>query len=269
MSILTDEIKAKVASTDYTFQKGQYQIRSGRLFSRVTSVLSTIKFDDGALDRWKKRMQVKAFSDRIDLQGSYKGVQVFNEFSAALDYPETYMNSSANFGTNVHAWIEKYMETGEFPPLPEGETYADINMCLKSVQKFFMENDLSPKTVEVVKPELFVYSNKYGYAGSADFVCVRGDKCYLFDWKTSNGYRVNYALQLAAYAKAIEELYGLHVYKGNCVVFAKDRVSYETHPQDEKMLDFYFELFKACLIMHNFVKHMPIPDMSVNMKELA
>ena len=267
MSILTDEIKAKIASTDFTFHKGQYQIRSGRLFARVTSVLSMIKFDDGTLEKWKQRMQVKSFSEAIDLQGTYRGLDVMRTFSSALEAPDVYTNGSANFGTHVHAWIEQYMNDGKFPPLPEKEEYADIRICLKSVQKFFMENDLSPQTVEVVKPELFVYSDKYGYAGSADFVCIRGDKAYLFDWKTSNGYRINYALQLAAYAKAIEELYGLHIYKGTCVVFGKDRVAYDAHVNDEKMINFYFELFKACLVMHNFIKHQPIPDMEIAFKE--
>ncbi len=264
---LSEEIRKKIASTDYTFNKGKYQTRSGKLYSRVTSVLSMIKFDDGTLDKWKKKMQIKDFSNRISLQGTYKGTQVFTEFSQALDYPETYMTSSANFGTKVHAWIEQYMDTGEFPPIPENDAYADVSICLKSVQKFFIDNDISPKTVEVVKPELFVYSDKYGYAGSADFVCIRDGKVYLFDWKTSNGYRMQYGLQLAAYAKAIEELYGLHVHKATCVVFAKDKIGYDTHVNGEKELDFYFELFKACLVMHNFVRHQPIPDMQVEFKE--
>lgn len=265
--MISDEIKQKIAMTDYTFHNGQYKIRDGRLFSRVTSVIGMIKFDDGALDIWRKKMQIRDFTKRIDIHGTYKGSKVFDEFALAMDSADTYMKSSASFGTRAHAWIEEYMKTGEYPPIPESDAYANIEMCLRSVQKFFIDSGISPSTVEVIKPELFVYSEKYGYAGSADFLCGRGENIYLFDWKTSNSYRIQYAIQLAAYAKAIEELYGLHVNKGNCVVFNKEKPGYDVHTYSDKELDFYFELFKACLIMHNFVKNYPIPNMSVIMEK--
>lgn len=264
--MISSELKRKIASTDYTMNKGRYQTRDGKVYSRVTSVLGMIKFDEGFLETWRKKMAINDFSKRIDIRGTYKGAQIFDEFSAAMNAADVYTSNSATFGTKVHECIEKYMLTGVFPEPPKDD-YADVSLCLKSVQKFLLDFDISPKTVEVVKPELFVYSKLYGYAGSADFVCMRGNDTYLFDWKTSNSYRIQYALQLAAYAKAIEELYGLHIKKGNCIVFGKDHVGYEPHSYTDKELDYYFELFKACLTMHNFVKNIPIPYMTIKMEQ--
>lgn len=262
--MLSQELIQKIASTDYTMNGGQYQIRSGRLFARVTSVLSAIKFDDGALDKWRKRLQIKAFSQQIDMHETYKGNKVFDAFSSALSAPDDFTFASAAFGTKVHVWLETFMKTGVFPELLSDE-YANVGICSESVKKFLADTDISPTTVEVIKPELFVYSDKYGYAGSADFVCMRNGKVYLFDWKTSNGYREQYGLQLAAYAQAIEELYGLHVEKGTCVVFNKDKVGYETHTITDKQLAYNFELFKACLVMYNFIKKTSIPDTTIDL----
>ena len=263
--MLSEEILKKIAETDYTMNSGRYQIRSGKIFSRVTSIISMIKFDDGALDKWRKKMTINDFCKRIDMHGVYKGNKVFDEFSKALAAADDYTFASAAFGTKVHAWLEHFFNTGTFQILSTDE-YADIGICSESVKKFLTESNINPSTVEVVKPELFVYSEKYGYAGSADFVCGKGDNYYLFDWKTSNRYRINYALQLAAYAQAIEELYGIHIKKGTCVVFNKETVGYEKHTYSDEDLRYYFELFKACLVMHNFIKGYPLPNISINME---
>jgi len=264
--MISEELRQKIALADYTMVNGRYQNRAGRLFSRVTSIIGMIKFDDGALDKWRKKMTINDFCKRIDMHGVYKGNKVFEEFSKALGAADDFTFASAAFGTKVHQWIETYMKTGQFPILPTDE-YANVGICSESVKKFFTETGISPKTVDVIKPELFVYSDTYGYAGSADFVCAKNNNVYLFDWKTSNRYRINYALQLAAYANAIEELYGLHVKKSTCVVFSKEKVSYETHTYSDKDLEYYFELFKACLVMHNFVKNYPIPNVGIKFEE--
>lgn len=264
--MISEEIRKKIETTDYTMMNGRYQNRAGRLFSRVTTIIGMVKFDDGFLEKWRKKMAIKDFCNRIDMHGIYKGDKVFEEFSKALGAADEYTFSSASFGTKVHKWIEDYMLTGTFPILPTDE-YANVGMCVESVKKFLTDAKISPTAVEVIKPELFVYSEKYGYAGSADFVCAKNDNVYLFDWKTSNRYYINYALQLAAYAKGIEELYGLHIKKASCVVFGKEKVEYDVHTYTDTELDYYFELFKACLVMHNFVKHYPIPNVSIEVNQ--
>lgn len=264
--MLSDDIRKKIASCDYTMNSGRYQTRDGKIYSRVTSILSMIRFDDGILDKWRKKMTINDFCKRIDMQGVYKGNKVFNEFSKSLSAADDYTFASAAFGTKVHNWIESYMNTGVFQILSTDE-YASVGICSESVKKFLIENNISPSSVEIVKPELFVYSQKYGYAGSADFVCGRGDSYYLFDWKTSNRYRVNYALQLSAYAHAIEELYGIHIKKATCVVFNKEIVGYEKHTLSDEELKYYFELFKTCLVLHNFIKGYPVPAMEIGFKE--
>ena len=54
--------------------------------------------------------------------------------------------------------------------------------------------------------EEFVFSDKYKYAGTADLVVELEGETWLLDLKTSNSIHKSYDLQLAAYAKALEEV---------------------------------------------------------------
>jgi hypothetical protein len=67
-----------------------------------------------------------------------------------------------------------------------------------------------------VKPELifteeFTFSDKFKYAGTADILCKIDGEVWLVDIKTSNSLHRSYDMQLAAYAKAIEEVKGIKV----------------------------------------------------------
>jgi ATP-dependent exoDNAse (exonuclease V) beta subunit len=51
-----------------------------------------------------------------------------------------------------------------------------------------------------------VYSARHRYAGAIDALAYREGELVALDWKTSKGLYPEYALQVAAYAKAIEEM---------------------------------------------------------------
>jgi hypothetical protein len=68
-----------------------------------------------------------------------------------------------------------------------------------------------------------VFSHLYGYAGSMDALARKmndGRGLVVLDWKTSNRLNDEYAYQVAAYAKALEEMTGVcvcfTVYFGLC-----------------------------------------------------
>ena len=103
--------------------------------------------------------------------------------------------------------------------------------------------------------EVFVFSQKYRYAGAMDAVGWRqkpdGTKTFVaLDWKTSRATRSEYALQLSAYAKAFEELQGVKVTEAWVVRFEKTRPSYEI----KKVLDIdkSFSTFLASLQLWRF-----------------
>lgn len=63
----------------------------------------------------------------------------------------------------------------------------------------------------VIATEMMVYSRKYGYAGTLDCLATRGYDLTLLDWKTSNYYSTDYALQTVSYKEGYQELHPGHV----------------------------------------------------------
>jgi len=58
---------------------------------------------------------------------------------------------------------------------------------------------------ELISSEQFVWSDKHKFAGTADIVCKMNGETWLIDLKTSNSIHKSYDLQLASYAKGLEE----------------------------------------------------------------
>jgi len=64
---------------------------------------------------------------------------------------------------------------------------------------------------ELISSEDFVWSDKHKYAGTADLVVKMNGEIWLLDIKTSNSVHKSFDLQLAAYAKGLEESKGIKV----------------------------------------------------------
>jgi len=64
---------------------------------------------------------------------------------------------------------------------------------------------------ELITAEEFTYSDKHKYAGTADLVVRMDGEIWLLDLKTSNSLHRAYDMQLAAYAKSIEEAKGIKI----------------------------------------------------------
>ncbi len=62
--------------------------------------------------------------------------------------------------------------------------------------------------LDIQLTETMVYSGKYRYAGAMDAVAYRNGQLVALDWKTGNGLYPEHLLQVAAYAKALEEMSG-------------------------------------------------------------
>lgn len=116
------------------------------------------------------------------------------------------INRAAREGTQVHEAVESLLKGEELSWMDDfgNAKYSQIvwEMILK-----FVEFWKSFKG-ELVVCEQFVYSKTHKYAGTADLVVRKDGKLWLLDVKTSNSIYKSYHLQLAAYAKAWEELTG-------------------------------------------------------------
>lgn len=113
------------------------------------------------------------------------------------------------------------------------------------------------QNLEFVSLEKTVHSKTLKFAGTVDAVAIekvqtdKGEilRRVMFDWKTSNTiYDIN-ALQLSAYAKAWEEMYGEKIDVA-CVV----RINKEKEGVQVKMvrdIEHSFHTFRAALFLHN------------------
>jgi len=150
-------------------------------------------------------------------------------------------DSAGDFGTRAHELIEKVMLNR--PVEGFGELLPDeMRPVVIAARKFRDETDL-----EILRGDSIVYSEKHGFAGAFDALArhKQSGDLVLLDWKTSNSVRIDYALQLAAYAHALEELEGQKVDQAWVVKFNKSRPMFEIHKVNN--LEISFELFRSCL----------------------
>ena len=116
---------------------------------------------------------------------------------------ELVRNQAAREGTQVHEGIEKLLKGEKLDWVDEyGNARYNLNVwkMLLRFQDFY--NTVKPVTLA---SEMFIYSDKYKYAGTIDFLSDVGDETWLIDFKSSNHVGLSYNLQLSAYAKALEE----------------------------------------------------------------
>ena len=94
-------------------------------------------------------------------------------------------------GTEVHAYSEKVLHGDE----------VDVPATLAPYVQGAVDlmDDLG---VEPIHTEVQLASRAHWYAGTADLFARVGDETVLLDWKTSKSVHGDYALQLAAYARA-------------------------------------------------------------------
>ena len=89
-------------------------------------------------------------------------------------------------------------------PMPEDERVRNAVRALELLRK---ERNLVP-----IAAECFVWTRAFGYAGTLDLAADNGDGTVdLYDWKTSGALYPEVWLQLAAYAVAWQECYGIPV----------------------------------------------------------
>lgn len=115
---------------------------------------------------------------------------------------------AAKEGSQVHEGIEKLLKGEALDWVDEyGNARYNLNVwkMLLKFQEFY--NLVKPETLA---SEMFLYSDKYQYAGTLDFLCrvqiPALDETWLIDFKSSNHIGLGYNLQLAAYGKALEEM---------------------------------------------------------------
>lgn len=144
-----------------------------------TTILKSFPMDYG-LVQWFKDVGNEA--ERIANRASESGSKVHNEISRLLAGEEI-------------IWDDKRFNL---------EEWQGLNRFLEFYEEY------KPTTIF---NERIVFSHKYKYAGTIDYLCKIGEETWLIDFKFSNAIHTSYMLQLASYKNAIQEELGIQVDK--------------------------------------------------------
>lgn len=160
-------------------------------------------------------------------------------------------------GTQVHSLFENILKDKKISV--EG-LRKEIQEDIKLFKIFKYNTDLDPDALEQR-----LWSDEYGYAGTADFIgkystwkpyCVRGhdrgfkDDLVIGDWKTSRDIYDDYWLQLAAYVYAFWKLTGVKPAGAFIAQFRNGQIKVKERTFDELME--LFEVYKATLTLYKW-----------------
>ena len=166
---------------------------------------------------------------------------------------------AAKEGTQVHEAAEALVKGEEVSWMDDYGKAKYSQIVWEMILRFY--EFWSKHQPELISSEDFVYSDEYGYAGTADLLVKMDNETWLLDIKTSKYLHRTYNLQLAAYAKAIEEVKGIKIDRTG-IVWLKAHTKGESKKSgiyqgkgwqikaiDE--VDKYFDLFKQ---IYNFYR---------------
>ena len=200
-----------------------------------------------ALTFWAANMAADYFKDNIKPGVSLDEVEIDAIWKAAKKSHMTKKDASASLGTMVHKYVEDYIN-GLNPTL-------SVNPDMKAAEEKFLKW-VEEHKVKFLCAEQPIYSKKFKYAGTLDFICVIDGNMWLGDLKTSNGIYDEYVAQAAAYKAARNEEYPDEKYMGIVIVrVGKDDAEIEVKTKLSTELPPFYELFLNCLGTYRALKN--------------
>jgi hypothetical protein len=173
----------------------------------VTGILGII--NKPALVNWAAGCAADSIAESLSPGVSYDELQLQAIIEAGRKAHWQKKIDAGNIGTFLHQWIEHYIK-GESPGMPVNENLKE------SVNKFLGWTE--KHKVKFILSEQMVYSVKYKYAGTLDFVCTIDGKLYLGDTKTSSGIYPEMLVQTSAYRFARHEEFPDENYHGQLIL---------------------------------------------------
>lgn len=198
----------------------------GKRKTGVTTALG-IKDKSAALMSWLRDETIKASMPLFD---AHKYISM-EQLVKCLYANEQTVKKAADLGSEIHAWIESYInhktKVKGFEAMPE----MPENPAVQQGAASFLAWEAEHK-VKFLWSERVVYSKKHDYIGTADFAAkVDGEMC-LCDIKSGNGMYNSVRAQTAAYAMAVTEE-TKEKFEGRWAI----RVAKETEEEYEKRME--------------------------------
>ena len=119
------------------------------------------------------------------------------------------MRKAGKEGTQVHEAAEQLVEGKEISWMDDYGRAKYSQVVWEMILKF--ADFWKTHKPELISSEQFVWSDEHKFAGTADIVCKMNGEVWLIDIKTSNSIHKSYDLQLASYAKGLEESRGVKI----------------------------------------------------------
>lgn len=229
----------------------------GKRATGVTTILGAI--NKPALVDWSAKMAY------LDCGENQYPLSQINEIIKNKDYAHKKKSGSAmDVGTAAHADVEAYIrfkmgETDSFTINPETAKivqpfidWAEGRVQEKTKTFRYDKNsiELAPKSVKFLLAEQSVFSPKYFYAGTFDFLCEIDGKKYICDFKTSTGiYGREYFYQTAAYRNALGEL-GLGTDLAGSIIIRSGKEGNDLEVKVSESYEQDFKAFKAAYVIY-------------------
>ena len=162
------------------------------------------------------------------------------------------MRRAGKQGTQVHEAAEKLVEGEEVQWMDEYGNAKYSQIVWEMILRF--ADFWKTHKPELISAEDFVWSDEHKFAGTADLVVKMDGEVWLLDIKTSNSLHKSYDLQLASYAKGLEESKGIKIERTGIIWLkahtrsaSKKKGTYQGKGWQVKVIDNIkenFELFK-------------------------
>ena len=159
-------------------------------------------------------------------------------------------HDALNIGNITHEWVEAAinwkLEGGDIPEMPKQEE------AVNAIDAF--KDWVSQNVVEWKSSEEKLFNRKYRYAGTVDArAIINGEYCVI-DWKTSKAVYPEYHLQVAAYAKAVEDIHGIPV--DATYILRCDKATGRFEAVRSTAIEENFQAFLAALTLHRRMKEL-------------
>lgn len=201
----------------------QYLIE-GEKYQRVTTILDKTIPKPGLVP-WARNVALadaKAALNNFAPLFHFETAEDYNAWveqvmDHAKDEPDRVKDEAADWGTQAHNYIQSQIEIDIQNLNYWAEAPREWHPVLSAFRKLGVDLQIEWRATEMV-----VWSPTLRVAGTVDAIGQLPDGSWvIFDWKTSNAFYPEHALQLAAYASFFTEVTSLEVARGYVVRFPK------------------------------------------------
>lgn len=199
---------------------------------------------------WNNNL-IKKYLENVPLNNITRDV-----LELAIKEPDRVRDEAAKTGKKVHEYCEKYIlhdmdNTLEVPNVVDYQENEEVFNGVLAFRKWVADNN-----VRFVASEQFLYSKKYNYVGTTDFLYTRQDEDHkikhLGDFKTSKGIYIDQFIQMAGYEIAYEEETGEKLGYGTLLHLDKTTGEYNQYNTIPEFSDEAKSLFVIlCNLKHN------------------